>query len=443
MRILIVTDAFPPRAGGSGWSTYELARILRQRGHTIVIVQPRFASFFSHTSSVVQGFPAPSEVEGSPASFARTTYDNFEVLHPHFWAPPVPFVRNYFKNERLYKGLSRALESIIRDRHIEVVHGQHLLSGPAAILAAKRAGVVSLCTVRDYWPVCYWSDLMLDPAAGELCPGCSSERMAACVKPRGGSLWPLGIPAILYMLANLRGKQRALASADAIVAVSHRMAADLRTRGAGLATARIEVIANPVDVEGIKAEAARASVPPEPCPGPYAVYVGKLAPNKGSQLLLEAVRAARLDWPLVVVGDGPLRQVIEAEAKAHHVDVRFTGWVDRPAVLGRLRHAAMLVFPSTWPEPFSRVLLEASALGVPIAAMDTGGTSEIVVDEVTGLLARSVPDLAVAVGRLRADADLRTRLGRAATQHTLERFDSAAVVARVEALYNELLGARR
>jgi glycogen(starch) synthase len=420
MRILIATDAFPPRAGGSGWSTYELARTLRARGHVVVIVQPRFG----------------------PAAPETTTYDGFDVAQPAFWAPPIPFVRNYFKNERLYDRLGGILEGIVKDRHIDVVHGQHLLSGPAAIRAARRTGAVSVCTVRDYWPACYWSDVMVDPASAEVCPGCSAAHMVACVKPRSGRLWPIGLGAIPYMQANLRTKQRALAGAHAIVAVSHRMAAELRARAAGLASSRIEVIPNPVDVERIKAEAAQAALE-TPGPGPFVLYVGKLAPNKGSLRLLDVIQGARLEWPVVVVGDGPLRLPMETEAKARGLDVRFTGWLDRGAVLAWLRHASIVVFPSAWPEPFSRVLLEASALGVPIAAMDTGGTAEIVVDGVTGLLARGVPELAAAVGRLRADPELRARLGGAAARHVLERFDSGAVVTRVEALYGELVDARQ
>lgn len=419
MRILIATDAFPPRAGGSGWSTYELARVLRLRGHDVLVVRPRFDQ------------PAQDE----------TTYDGFDVLQPQGWAPPIPFVRNFFKNERLYADLSRTLERMIRDRGIQVVHGQHLLSGPSAIRAASRAGTPSVCTVRDYWPVCYWSDLMVDPRSADTCPGCSRARMVSCVRPRGGRIWPLGLAAIPYMRANLRTKQRALASADAIVAVSQHMAAALRARAAGLTGARIEVIPNPVDVQRVAREASRAPVPPL-SPAPYLLYAGKLAPNKGSLQLLDVVSAARLDWPLVVVGDGPLRRVMEAEAGARGLAVHFTGWLDRPELLGWLQHASMLVFPSAWPEPFSRVLLEAAALGLPTAAMDTGGTSEIVVDGITGLLAADVPALAGAVSRLRADPDLRIRLGRSAARHALERFDSGAVVSRFEALYAELVEAR-
>jgi glycosyltransferase involved in cell wall biosynthesis len=76
MRILITTDTFPPMSGGSGWSTYELANGLRARGHELIIVQP---------------------YSGKPPE----PFDGFDVGGFHVAAPAVPFVRNYFRNERL------------------------------------------------------------------------------------------------------------------------------------------------------------------------------------------------------------------------------------------------------------------------------------------------------------------------------------------------------
>jgi glycogen(starch) synthase len=102
----------------------------------------------------------------------------------------------------------------------------------------------------------------------------------------------------------------------------------------------------------------------------------------------------------------------------------------------------MLIFPSRGPESLSRVLIEASALGVPIAAMHTGGTADIVLNDITGLLSKDAAELARDIRRLRDDPDLRARLGQAATRHALNTFDAAAVVARVEAVYRRLLEAR-
>jgi hypothetical protein len=97
MRLLIATDAFPPVCGGSGWSTYELARGLRARGHQVVIVKA-----------------AP----GTPENERESSYGDFRVIEFGSSAPGLPYVRNYFKNERLYSRLERFLGSFIRAESI-------------------------------------------------------------------------------------------------------------------------------------------------------------------------------------------------------------------------------------------------------------------------------------------------------------------------------------
>jgi glycosyltransferase involved in cell wall biosynthesis len=417
MRVLIATDAFPPLCGGSGWSTYELARGLRERGHEVLVVQV-------HT--------------GSPADHGRS-YDGFRVRAIAQPVPPVPFVRNYFKNERLWARAAAALGAIAAEMGAGVIHAQHGLSAPAAVAAGAGLGLPVVCTVRDYWPVCYWGTLIHDPASPGLCPQCSASMMTRCVRPRAGTAWPLALPFIPYMRGNLARKQRALAGADAIVAVSSAIARDLRERSPALAAARIEIIPNPVDVAGIR-RAAQAAAPP--VKGPYAIFVGKLEQNKGVEFLLPAVERAGLRWPLVVVGDGRERAALEAGARQMGRDVRFLGWLDRPRVMAWLAHASLLVFPSYGPESLSRVLLEAAAIGVPIAAMETGGTSDIVEHGASGLLSTTAEELGDHVARLASDRPFADALARRAREHAQTHFDTGRVIGRVETLYRDLVGGR-
>jgi glycogen synthase len=416
MRILIATDSFPPNCGGSGWSTYELAKGLRARGHHVILVQPR-----------------PGQAHGS------REHDGFRVEEFGASAPGVPFVRNYFKNERLYGRLTVHLRDIIRRDGVDVVHGQHVLTGPPGVAAAREAGIPAVCTVRDYWPACYWSDLIHDFSSDALCPGCSARMMTRCLRPRAGAFWPLTLPAIPYMRANLGRKQAWLCAADAVIAVSSAITADLRTRVPGLAGTRLVTIPNPVDLDGVRAAGSAGSAPLD---RPYAVYVGKLAPNKGVMKLLPALERADLRWPFIIVGDGPERGALEQRFKAGVRDVRFTGWVPRGEALRWLGHASLLVFPSHGPESLSRVLLEASALGVPIAAMDTGGTRDIVRHGVTGLLSDTPETLGRDVARLAADPARAAALAAAARDHVERTFASPRVVERVEALYGEIAAAR-
>ncbi|MEN3339813.1 MAG: hypothetical protein V7647_3489 [Acidobacteriota bacterium] len=419
MHILIATDAFPPVCGGSGWSSYELARGLRARGHRVTVVQPR---------------------PGTPPTLRERAFDDFPVLELGAVAPAVPFVRNYYKNERLYPRLADFLAQLILREHVDLVHGQHVLTCLPAIDAARRTSIPAVCTVRDYWPVCYWSDLIHTTDEGALCPGCSAGMMTQCVRPHAGALWPAALPMIPYMRGNLARKRQGLAQADAIIAVSGTIAADLRARAPEIRNTRLEIIPNPVDVTSLRAAGAASAAPMQ---GPYALYVGKLAPNKGTRHLVPVIERAGLDWPLVIAGTGPEQQAIAAAAARSDHDVRLLGWIDQLTTAAWMAHASMLIFPSRGPESLSRVLIEASALGVPIAAMNTGGTPDIVRDEQTGLLSDTAAELADDVRRLRADERLRAQLSAAARIHAAERFDAPQVVERVEALYVELTGGRR
>jgi glycosyltransferase involved in cell wall biosynthesis len=419
MNLLLATDAFPPVCGGSGWSTYELARGLRARGHAVLIVQPK---------------------PGTEATIRERSYDGFRVIEFGAVAPNVPYLRNYFKNERLYDKLAAFLSQLITKERIDLVHGQHVLTCMPSIDAGHRTGISSVCTVRDYWPVCYWSDLIHTDDGGSLCPACSAGMMTQCVRPRAGAGWPAALPMIPYMRANLARKRRGLAAADAVIAVSSVIARDLHARAPELRATRIEIIPNPVDVAKLRAQ---ASVSESPLAGSYALYLGKLAPNKGTSHLIRVVKNAGLSWPLVVAGDGPERATLEAEAQQLGRDVRFTGWLDQDQALRWLAHCSMLIFPSRGPESLSRVLLEASSLGTPIAAMDTGGTTDIIDDERTGLLSKTPEELAQDVRRLADDEELRNRLGAAARERTAERFDARVVTARIEALYRDLDRSRK
>jgi glycosyltransferase involved in cell wall biosynthesis len=415
--VLVATDSFPPNCGGSGWSTWELARGLRARGHEITVVQPR---------------------PGQSAHGTRE-YDGFTVHEYAVQTSSIPFARNYAKNERLYPRLGDHLAAMAARARADVIHAQHVLTVPAAIRAGRATGRAVVATIRDYWPVCYWGTLIYDETAPGLCPACTPSGMVRCLRPRTGAAWPLALGAIPYMRRNLRLKRETLADADAIIAVSRQIAADLRARASELRDAPIEQIPNPFDVAALRSEAAGRS---RPLAGPYALAVGKLETNKGADLLPRIAHDAQLDRPLVVVGDGRLRSSMEAEARALGVDLRVTGWVPREEALGWLAGASLLVFPSRGPESLSRVLVEAAALGVPIAAMLTGGTADIVEHGVTGLLSPDAAGLARDAARLARDPGLAAFLGDAAQAHAEREFDAPRVVTRIEQVYERAIAQR-
>ena len=267
-----------------------------------------------HRSGTVFGAPPQS-------------YDGFDLIGFPAPAPSVPFVRNYYRNERLYRRLATYLSKLIQEERIDLIHAQHELTGPASVRAAKATGIPSVCTVRDYWPLCYWNDLVRDPHAGDTCPGCSPGAMTRCLPPRAGSGWPLTLPFIPYMRANLRQKQQDLAGADAIVAVSGQVAAYLRDRAPHLANAAYRDDPKRGRCQA-DARTCRASMPP--LDRPYALFIGKLARNKGVTALVDVAERANLDMPLVVIGDGTERQSLWMRRLARASrSTCWSGWTGR------------------------------------------------------------------------------------------------------------------
>jgi glycosyltransferase involved in cell wall biosynthesis len=415
LRALVVTDSFPPGCGGSGWSTWELVRGLLERGHDVDVIRT---------------------MASDESRITAASYEGVAVTIVEQRAPAIPFVRNVAKNEWLWRRLSEYLVTSHLTRGFDLIHAQHVMTTVPSIRAGLRARLPVVATIRDYWPVCYWSDLIYDPAQPQLCPACSIGMMTRCVKPRAGAAFVASWPLIPYMRANLATKQRTLARADAIIAVSSTIARDLTTRVPALEPARVHTIPNPVDMAALD-QAFMQSTPPTT--GPYVLYAGKLATNKGVQFLLPALARARISWPLVIVGDGPLRASLEAQARQLRIDLRVQGWLDRDRVWPWMQHAAMLAFPSYGPESLSRVLIEAAALGTPIAAMNTGGTPDIIRHRTTGLLSDDPDGFARDLRTLADDETLRRSLGNAARADVRARFASTAVVARVEDVYHQVL----
>jgi glycosyltransferase involved in cell wall biosynthesis len=386
VKVLLATEVYPPRAGGAGWSTRALALGLRAAGHEVTVL----------TTSL-----GP---EDSDALRVR----RLQVQGRKRLALPRAFAREIARF----------------DGH--VIHAQHSLSA-LGCLAGPEAGRVAV-TVRDHWPVCFWSTRI---SRGALCPGCGLWPMTRCIDGHVPLPRPLGLFAIPYMRGDLAAKRRALRRAGASLAVSEAIAAELRAAS----IPRVEVLPNVVNAEEV-GQIARE--PPDfDLPSRFLLFVGKLEENKGVRLLVPAVKASRSGLPLVVLGEGSLARALKFDAAAAGVELHLRGWTHRDDVLRTMARAEMIVFPSLWPEPLSRVLLEGLALGTPAAAMDTGGTREILGGEEGGLLARDPGGLADAVARIAEDTRLRDRLREAARVRALH-FSPARLVPRYEAVYRRL-----
>ncbi|MGY0611404.1 glycosyltransferase [Luteimonas sp. A501] len=172
--------------------------------------------------------------------------------------------------------------------------------------------------------------------------------------------------------------------------------------------------------------------------------VGRLVELKNHRLLLEQVPALAAMFPdlrVLLVGDGPMRMVLEEQARALGIAerVQFTGARDDVARL--LPAMDVFALPSRT-EGLSIALLEACAAALPVLASDVGGNPEIVCHGGTGLLFQSDDGAALraALAQLLSDRALRASLGAAARAWVVASASIEAMRASYDALYAEAIG---
>ncbi|MGH7504154.1 MAG: glycosyltransferase family 4 protein, partial [Longimicrobiales bacterium] len=191
--------------------------------------------------------------------------------------------------------------------------------------------------------------------------------------------------------------------------------------------------------------AVRPARPPLAAP-PTVGYAGRLVAKKGLDLLLRAVARVAEDVPavaLVIAGDGPDRAAVEATVRALALESRVTmlGHVAHAELENALAPAWVQAVPSIWEEPFGLVAAEAMMRGTAVIASDTGGLTETVRHERTGLLVPSGDDaaLANALGRLLRDHGLVERMGAAGRAIALAELTEDRVTERFLDVYESLL----
>ena len=210
---------------------------------------------------------------------------------------------------------------------------------------------------------------------------------------------------------------RAVLRRARLVVAPSTMLADAARR---LGAREVVVIPSGVDVEDdVGAE-------DEP---PFVLYAGRLSPEKGVLELLEAANGI----PLVIVGDGPLREQVPGAR----------GFVAHDELLRLYGRAAVVAVPSHR-EGFGVVCAEAMAHARPVVASAVGGLLDLVSDGETGIHVPpgDIGALRDALQRLLADPELRRRFGEAGRERVRERFSWAAVTDTTIAAYERASGKR-
>ena len=406
--VLLVTDVYPPGCGGSGWSTHALAQVLAAHGHPVEVVS----------------------LDPSRVGLTQRVFEDINIVELGLRRERRSPLRRLGRRDYAHDALQRYLEARLDSKPaVQLVHAQHLHSGPPAVAAAARCGLGSVVTLRDYWPVClhgtsWWNR--------EECPGCTTANLAGCM--REYRRWPAPIARLMVPWARRRlaARRTGIESAGQIITVSRWVQQRVERELKG---ARYVVLPNMVDADGARAAARSAASLDLPFDGDYLMAAGKLAATKGFDRLLATLGAAASELPLVIAGDGPEQEHLRRQAKGMPFEGFFPGWVPHVSLLRLISGARALLLPSAWNEPLSRLLIESMALGTPVITWRSGGNPEHLESGVDAFVVDTVEDLRHALADLARPGRVR-EVGAAGERTARQRFAPSAVYPKLMEIYD-------
>lgn len=184
---------------------------------------------------------------------------------------------------------------------------------------------------------------------------------------------------------------------------------------------------------------------PPPLPAEKRIFTaGRLVKGKGFEKLFDILSRVTIPFQLRIAGDGPERRRLETIAFDRGINVEFLGSLPSSELIQHYCWSRLVVFPSTYPEPFGIVGLEAMGAARPVIAFDVGGISEWLRNEETGFVIK--PDdmdmFANRVTYLLERSDMAEQMGIRGRNVLAERFSSKEHIQKLVQVYQHLGGCR-
>lgn len=400
MKILMLTELYPPFIGGSEQYVRNLSLGLVERGHEVSVATLAGEGMAEHE---IDGGVAVTRLRGTTQRASGVTTPSGRPYAPPFPDPEVAI----------------QLRRIVERENPDVVHAHNWMV--RSFLPSKaESGAALVITLHDYGLVCAKRSLMYRNSP---CSGPGFSKCMHCAAADYGTA--RGMTITLGNWATAPVQNRAV---DMYVPVSTAVA-----KGNELAEQKLpfQVVPNfvPDDVAGRSdpAHPALEQLPDEP----FWLFVGTLSRHKGVDVLLEAYKGIAGAPPLVLIGprwhDTP-----------HTFPLGTIVLHDLPhdAVMAAMARAQLVVVPSVFPDPCPTVAIEAMAVGLPVVGSRIGGLPDIVDEGVTGSLVavRDATALRAALVEMERDQAGRKRMAKAARQRATS-FMASCVIDRLEAIY--------
>ena len=251
------------------------------------------------------------------------------------------------------------------------VHNTFMVISPSIYSACSERGIPIVQTLHNFRLLCPAANFFRD---GAICRECLDHNLLRSVRHGCYRNSRAATAGIALVLAIHRALDTWRASVTRFIALTE-FAKD-KFIAAGYPSDKFVVKPNFVDRD----PGERAS------PGAYTAFIGRLVENKGVRVLLNAWKKLPAQYPLHIIGDGPERSALEAEARELRLSgITFRGRLSRAATIEAIRGARFIVVPSTLYEGFGLCIVESFACGTPVLCSRLGGLTEIVEDQLTGM----------------------------------------------------------
>jgi len=388
MRVLILHNRYQ-LSGGEDTVVAQELNMLRERGHDAELLQT--------DNDAIQGIW--SRVEAAVNSiYSRESYE--------------------------------LVRSRIEEKRPDVVHVHNFFPRftPSVFVACRDSGVPVVQTLHNFRIICPGTLLFRD---GHVCQECVGRRVAwpgalhGCYR---GSKVGTAVVAAGIAVHRLRGTWKN----DVTRYIALTEFSKNQFIAGGLPPAKITVKPNSVKDPGAGTH-----------DGNFLLFAGRLTPEKGVRVLLEAASRNLFPLPLKILGTGPLSEEV---AKARDSgEVQWLEECHREEVIRLMKAATCLLFPSLWFEGMPMVLVEGLATGLPVVASDLGSMSELIRHEETGLHFEPGNVLAMSkcVSRLVSDLALQAEIQRNARAEFLEQFEPDVNMRRLVQIYEQAMAGPR
>lgn len=406
MRILMLTQFYPPVIGGEERHVANLSRELVSRGHEVSVATLRHHDLPEF--ELLQGVRL-HRVRGSMQRIGMLFSEDSRQYAPPFPDPEVTW----------------ALRRIIRDEQPEIIHAHNwIVHSLTPLKAWSKARLVM--TLHDYSLVCVQKRLI---HRGTPCTGPGMTKCLGCAARFYGPAkgWPTA-------LANAFWAGRERHAVDLFLPVSQAVVEGTQLQKYGVS---YRIIPNfvPDQVEKIDDEdhPLLAQLPK----GDFLLFVGDIMQDKGAEVLLDAYARMHTHVPLVLIG----RSYLPDLEKRLPPNVFLMGSWPHAAIMSAWQRCTLALIPSIVADSCPTVAIEAMLMGRPIVAARSGGLTDIVADGETGLLVPRGDALALqkAIERLLGEPEQRRRMGALARERVV-RFQATTVVSQIEQAYADLLG---